>query len=182
MFDENKDVHVCFTWYISLARVSQPTPLQNDYYYVLLCHKWPFATFWSHIHFTSQFTNFPMHQLQKKGNTQALLSISLKAIPLSLAVWYASNCGEQRGKKRPRDDKENRSTSFSRGMYFLNANMNKTFGEKNRRNALSSWRKNLSKQPTHLKWSALRPHQATFNWIKFSHDLGELLIFSDLKA
>ena len=45
-------------------------------------------------------------------------------------------------KKRPRDDKENRSTSFSRGMYFLNANMNKTFGEKNRRNALSSWRKN----------------------------------------
>ena len=78
-----------------------------------------------------------MHQLQKKGNTQALLSISLKAIA-SLAVWYASNCGEQRGKKRPRDDKENRSTSFSRGMYFLNANMNKTFGEKNRRNALSS--------------------------------------------
>ena len=58
----------------------------------------------------SQCTNY-------KKNTQALLSISLKA-KASLAVWYASNCGEQRGKKRPRDDKENHSTSFSRGMYF----------------------------------------------------------------
>ena len=123
----------------------------------------------------SQCTNY-----KKKENTQALLSISLKAIASLLAVWYASNCGEQRGKKRPRDDKENRSTSFSRGMYFLNANMNKTFGEKNRRNALSSWRKNLSKQ--RIQNDRLWEHQATFNWIKFSHDLGELLIFSDLKA
>ena len=42
----------------------------------------------------SQCTNY-----KKKGNAQALLSISLKAIASLLAVWYASNCGEQRGKK-----------------------------------------------------------------------------------
>ena len=96
------------------------------------CHLLVAYTFHLPIH---QFPNAP---ITKKGNTQALLSISLKAIASLLAVWYASNCGEQRGKKEPRDDKENRSTSFSRGMYFLNANMNKTFGEKNRRNALSS--------------------------------------------
>ena len=89
-----------------------------------------------------KYPSFVKYQFKSNSVARSLVCIKLR--------WT-------KRKKRPRDDKENRSTSFSRGMYFLNANMNKTFGEKNHRNALSSWRKNLSKQPTHLKWSALRP-------------------------
>ena len=163
------------------ARITTNSPskwllLRTPMPQMTFCHLLVAYTFHLPIH---QFPNAP---ITKKRKYPSFVKYQFKSNTVVARSLVCIKLRWTKRKKRPRDDKENRSTSFSRGMYFLNANMNKTFGEKNRRNALSSWRKNLSKQPTHLKWSALRPHQATFNWIKFSHDLGELLIFSDLKA